>query len=69
MSTTKKRSLSGSRIDLSSPGDINYWTKRWEISPHQLLAAIINTQSTSIRLIAGYLKQYGFYNLPTDYRA
>ena len=54
------------RVNINRPNDINYWTKKWEISAHQLLAAMVNTKSTSINLIAGYLERFGFHNLPMD---
>jgi hypothetical protein len=61
-----KRYLQASKSSIMQPDDVKYWSKRWEISAHQLIAAINNTKSTSLSRIAGYLKQYGFYNLPTD---
>ncbi|HSZ85369.1 MAG TPA: DUF3606 domain-containing protein [Puia sp.] len=54
------------QVNINKPKDITYWTKKWEISAHQLLAAMINTKSTSVDLIADYLERFGFYNLPTD---
>jgi len=66
MITYKKKNRNITRIHINKPNDINYWTKRWEISAHQLLAAMINTKSTSVSLVAGYLEKYGFYNLPVD---
>jgi len=61
-----KSYLQASKANIIEPDDVNYWSKRWEISAHQLIAAINHTKSTSLPLIAGYLRQYGFYNLPTD---
>jgi hypothetical protein len=61
-----KSPFQASNVNSMQPDDVNYWSKRWEISAHQLIAAINNTKSTSLPLIAGYLRQYGFYNLPTD---
>ncbi len=53
------------RVNINRPDDITYWTKRWEISAHQLLAAMIGTKSTSVSMIADYLEKYGFHGLPT----
>jgi Protein of unknown function (DUF3606) len=61
-----KSYLQASKSNFMQPDDVNYWSKRWDISAHQLIAAINNTKSTSLTLIAGYLRQYGFYNLSTD---
>ncbi|HEY4874277.1 MAG TPA: DUF3606 domain-containing protein [Puia sp.] len=66
MLVSKRKQSQIQRIDISKPKDINYWTKKWEISAHQLLAAMNNTKSTSVNLIADYLRRFGFYNLPTD---
>jgi uncharacterized protein DUF3606 len=66
MIVSKRRQPQIQRVNISKPNDINYWTKKWEISAHQLLAAMINTKSTSVNLIAEYLERFGFYNLPTD---
>ncbi|HLX91273.1 MAG TPA: hypothetical protein VKR32_06295 [Puia sp.] len=52
-------------MNINRPDDITYWTKRWEISAHQLLAAMIGTKSTSVSMIADYLEKYGFHGLPT----
>jgi hypothetical protein len=66
MPVTKRAVRNATRVYINKPNDINYWTKKWEISAHQLLAAIINTKSTQVNLIAGYLEKFGFYNLPID---
>jgi hypothetical protein len=66
MIASKTKRSQFQHVNISRPNDINYWTKKWEISAHQLLAAIINTKSTSVNLIANYLERFGFYNLPTD---
>lgn len=66
MISSEKNHLRTPQLDISKPNDINYWSKKWEISAHQLLAAMINTKSTSINLIADYLKKPGFHNLPVN---
>ncbi|HLY69736.1 MAG TPA: DUF3606 domain-containing protein [Puia sp.] len=66
MLVSTRKQLLVKRVNISKPSDINYWTKKWEISAHQLLAAIINTKSTSVIRIRDYLERFGFYNLPTD---
>ncbi len=65
MIRSSKRSTKSS-ISFDQPLDIIYWTKKWEISPHQLLAAVKNTKSTSVARIATYLKQFGFANLSIE---
>jgi hypothetical protein len=55
-----------SLININRVDDITYWTKRWEISAHQLLAAMIYTKSTSVESIVSYLRRYGFIDLQAE---
>jgi hypothetical protein len=47
-------------IRLSQPEDIIYWSKKWEISPGQLLKAVKATKSNKVHAIAAYLREMGF---------
>ena len=47
-------------VDIENLGEIIYWTKKWEISPKQLLKAIMETNSNSIIKIRDYLVNQGF---------
>jgi hypothetical protein len=47
-------------VNLSRLDEIVYWTKKWEISPNQLLLAIRATQSNNVQVITQYLRERGF---------
>lgn len=47
-------------LNLDQVNEIVYWTKKWEISPEQLLIAVNATRSNSIPKIIAYLRQQGF---------
>ncbi len=47
-------------VDVENLSEIIYWTKKWEISPKQLLKAMLETKSNSIIKIRKYLVNQGF---------
>lgn len=47
-------------LNLARIDDIVYWTKKWEISPNQLLQAVRATQSSDVQAITKYLRERGF---------
>jgi hypothetical protein len=55
MNKVLQPTLNMARID-----DIVYWTKKWEISPNQLLQAVRAIQSSDVQAIAKYLRDRGF---------
>lgn len=55
MNTNLQPSVNLSRLD-----EIVYWTKKWEISPNQLLQAVNATHSNNVQTITQYLRERGF---------
>ena len=47
-------------IDFKKIQDIVYWSKKWEVSPNQLIKAYTATQSREVRKIEEYLRDEGF---------
>jgi len=56
----KVRKTDDPKIDFTQLDDIVYWTKKWEISAHQLNEAIKATGSNKVRKIEEYLRSKGF---------
>jgi hypothetical protein len=50
----------GPEIDFKKIQDIIYWSKKWEISPHQLIHAYQFLQSSNVKKIEKYLREKGF---------
>jgi len=48
-----------SRINTNEPYEVEYWTKKWDISTQQLIGAKKATDSTSVKKIEKYLKDNG----------
>lgn len=48
------------QIDFKRIQDIIYWSKKWEVSPHQLIEASNATQSSNVKTIEEYLRGKGF---------
>ncbi|MBL7819463.1 MAG: DUF3606 domain-containing protein [Saprospiraceae bacterium] len=44
------------RINTKEPYEVDYWTKKWNISSQQLNGAIKATDSTSVKKIEKYLR-------------
>jgi hypothetical protein len=47
-------------INFRNPGDIIYWSKKWEISPDSLFSAYLETKSDKVEPIKNYLRNIGF---------
>ena len=47
-------------IDFQRIQDIIYWSKKWEISPSQLMKAYYSTQTCDVKKIEIYLRENGF---------
>lgn len=47
-------------IDFKKIQDIVYWSKKWEVSPNQLIKAYTATQSREVKKIEEYLREEGF---------
>jgi hypothetical protein len=58
--SSKSRAEEKTHLNLDQISEIVYWTKKWEISPEQLLSAVNATKSNSIPKIEAYLRQQGF---------
>ena len=52
----KKDYRDKTRINTNQPYELEYWTKKWDISTQQLIGAKTATKSTSIKKIENYLK-------------
>lgn len=46
-----------SRINTSETYEVSYWTRKWEITPKQLVDAIKHVGSTSVQKVEEYLKR------------
>ncbi|MEJ7766444.1 MAG: hypothetical protein WKF89_01445 [Chitinophagaceae bacterium] len=57
---SRKLKISEPYIDFKKIQDIIYWSKKWEVSPHQLIEASIATQNSSVKVIEEYLRNRGF---------
>lgn len=55
----KKDYRDKSRINTHESYEVQYWTKKWDISAQQLTGAIRATDSTSVRKVEEYLKGKG----------
>ncbi|MEJ7738819.1 MAG: hypothetical protein WKF97_15445 [Chitinophagaceae bacterium] len=58
--TTHRVASSETEIDFKNIQDIIYWSKKWEVSPHQLMKAFTETQSSNVNRIIEYLREQGF---------
>ena len=47
-------------IDFEKIQDITYWSKKWEISPHQLIEAAQFLKTNNVKTIEAYLREKGF---------
>jgi hypothetical protein len=47
-------------IDFLRIDDIIYWSKKWEISPYQLIVAYYATENNRVKTIEAYLRAKGF---------
>jgi len=47
-------------IDFGKIQDIIFWSKKWEVSPNQLLAAYQELHTNSVKKIEKYLREKGF---------
>ena len=47
-------------IDFEKIQDIIYWSKKWEISPYQLMQAFYIIKTSNVRKIENYLREKGF---------
>jgi hypothetical protein len=61
MSDNKKKvgSPDSKRVNTSESYEVAYWTKKWSISPQQLVGAVKGSGSTSVKEIEKYLKEKG----------
>jgi hypothetical protein len=50
----------GPEINFKKIQDIIYWSKKWEISPHQLIDAYQALQNNNVKAIEAYLRGKGF---------
>jgi len=55
----QKKKIDRTRIDKDQAYELDYWTKKWSISPQQLRGAISATESTSVKKVEAYLKKKG----------
>lgn len=51
---------SEAHIDFEKIPEITYWSKKWEVSPRQLIEAYNATKSNSVKRIENYLREKGF---------
>lgn len=54
---SKKDYRDKSRINTSETYEVQYWTKKWDISHQQLVGAVKATESTSVKKVEEYLKK------------
>ena len=47
-------------IDFKRIQEIIYWSKKWEVSPNQLIKAYTATESREVKKIEEYLREKGF---------
>lgn len=47
-------------IDFEKIQDVIYWSKKWEISPHQLIEAAQFLKTNNVKTIEWYLREKGF---------
>ena len=47
-------------IDFQKIQDVIYWSKKWEISPHQLIEAAQFLKTNDVKTIESYLREKGF---------
>ncbi len=47
-------------INFQNIQDIIYWSKKWEVSPYELMKAYYTTNTNSVRKIEEYLRSKGF---------
>ena len=52
--------LTEKEIDFEKIQDIIYWSKKWEISPYQLMQAFYIIKTGNVRKIENYLREKGF---------
>jgi len=55
----KKGYQDRSKISTSESYEVQYWTKKWDISHQQLTGAMRATESNSVKKIEEYLKKNG----------
>jgi len=56
----KKPKTFEAEIDFKRIQDVVYWSKKWEVSPHQLIEAYNAVQSNRVKKIEEYLRGKGF---------
>lgn len=44
-------------IHPEEPANLNYWSKKWHVSRHELVDAIITTGSLEAQVVKDYLKR------------
>lgn len=44
--------------------DVQYWTRKWDITPTELYNAILDTGSNNITILKKYLQSKGMYLFP-----
>lgn len=47
-------------IDFKKIQDVIYWSKKWEISPYQLVEASQTLKTSNVKEIEAYLREKGF---------
>ena len=47
-------------IDFKKIQEIIYWSKKWEVSPNQLIKAYTAVESREVKKIEEYLREKGF---------
>ena len=47
-------------IDFEKIQDVIYWSKKWEVSPHQLVDASQILKTNNVKEIEAYLREKGF---------
>ena len=59
----KNGTMDPERINLSHIQEVTYWSKKFNITPGQLMEAVEGSGSSLVRVIEDYLKTKGLINL------
>lgn len=52
--------LTETEIDFEKIQDVIYWSKKWEVTPYQLIQAFFVIKTSKVRKIEDYLREKGF---------
>ena len=60
VSTFRTHDERGPEIDFKKIQDVIFWSKKWEVSPNQLIEAYQTLHSNDVKTIEKYLREKGF---------